>query len=74
MKSITLNKIEINNFKGISSLSIDFAKVTNIKGENVLGKTSIFDAFHGCYLTMSPTLAFINKNMINSVNKREKEV
>lgn len=45
MKTITLNKLEINNFKGISNLSIDFAKVTNIKGENALGKTSIFDAF-----------------------------
>lgn len=45
MKTITLNKLEINNFKGISNLSIDFGKVTNIKGENALGKTSIFDAF-----------------------------
>lgn len=45
MKTIILNKLEINNFKGISNLSIDFAKVTNIKGENALGKTSIFDAF-----------------------------
>ena len=45
MKTITLNKLEINNFKGISNLNIDFAKVTNIKGENALGKTSIFDAF-----------------------------
>lgn len=45
MKTITLNKLEINNFKGISKLEIDFSKVTNIKGENAIGKTSIFDAF-----------------------------
>lgn len=45
MKSVILKKIEINNFKGIKELSIDFSKVTNIYGENGLGKTSVFDAF-----------------------------
>ena len=45
MKTITLNKLVISNFKGINNLEIDFSKITNIKGENALGKTSIFDAF-----------------------------
>lgn len=45
MSSIFLRKLSIENFKGIRSLEIDFSKVTNIQGENALGKTSIFDAF-----------------------------
>lgn len=45
MKSIVLKRLEISNFKGIKELSIDFSKITNIYGENALGKTSIFDAF-----------------------------
>lgn len=45
MKSIFLNRLEISSFKGISELTIDFDKATNIYGENALGKTSIFDAF-----------------------------
>ncbi|WGX74856.1 ATP-binding protein [Paraclostridium bifermentans] len=46
MSSIFLRKLSIENFKGIRSLEIDFGKVTNIQGENALGKTSIFDAFN----------------------------
>ncbi|TQO56374.1 DUF2813 domain-containing protein, partial [Paraclostridium bifermentans] len=45
MSSIFLRKLSIENFKGIRSLEIDFSKITNIQGENALGKTSIFDAF-----------------------------
>lgn len=45
MSSIFLRKLSIENFKGIKELDIDFSKVTNIQGENALGKTSIFDAF-----------------------------
>lgn len=43
--NIELKDIKIINFKGIKDLSIDFGKVTNISGENGLGKTSIQDAF-----------------------------
>lgn len=45
MKTITLNQLVIQDFKGIKELNIDFSKTTNIYGENALGKTSIFDAF-----------------------------
>lgn len=45
MNSIFLKKLYIENFKGIKELNIDFTKVTNVKGENALGKSSIFDAF-----------------------------
>lgn len=42
---ITLKKLSLVNFKGISDLSIEFAEYTNIHGANGTGKTTIFDAF-----------------------------
>lgn len=35
----------LKNFKGITILTIDFEDITNIYGENKLGKTTIFDGF-----------------------------
>lgn len=43
--NIELKSIKIRNFKGITSLDIDFGQVTNIKADNAKGKTTIFDAF-----------------------------
>lgn len=45
MKNITLEKLELKNFKGIKDLTIDFASETNIYGKNATGKTTIFDSF-----------------------------
>lgn len=45
MQIIHLKKLIIENFKGIKRIDIDFDKVTNISGDNALGKTSIFDSF-----------------------------
>lgn len=45
MKKIILKRMEIKNFKGIKSLTIDFGKDTTISGDNGTGKTTIFDAF-----------------------------
>lgn len=45
MKAILLKSLDIENFKGVKELHIDFENVTNIFGENATGKTSIFDAF-----------------------------
>jgi len=45
MRTIELKRIELMNFKGIRALDIDFNQVTNIRGENATGKTTIFDAF-----------------------------
>ncbi|MDC2928347.1 AAA family ATPase [Clostridioides difficile] len=45
MKAILLKSINIENFKGIKELHIDFNNITNVFGENATGKTSIFDAF-----------------------------
>jgi DNA repair exonuclease SbcCD ATPase subunit len=44
MKTIELKNIELVNFKGIKSLSIDFEHNTDIFGANEGGKTTIFDA------------------------------
>ncbi|MCC0739372.1 DUF2813 domain-containing protein [Clostridioides sp. ZZV14-5902] len=45
MKAILLKSLDIENFKGIKELHIDFNNITNVFGENATGKTSIFDAF-----------------------------
>jgi len=45
MKKITLNRLDIKNFKGCSSNIIDFSNETTIKGANATGKTTIYDAF-----------------------------
>jgi DNA repair exonuclease SbcCD ATPase subunit len=43
----------MENFKGIKSLDVNFSNKTSIKGQNAVGKTTIFDAF---------TWLFFNKN------------
>ncbi|MBC8059297.1 MAG: AAA family ATPase [Clostridiaceae bacterium] len=45
MSGIKLKRLILKNFKGIKDLTIDFKNVTNIYGENKLGKTTIFDGF-----------------------------
>jgi hypothetical protein len=46
MKHITLDRLEISNFKGISQLEIDFShRRTSIYGDNATGKTTVYDAF-----------------------------
>ena len=42
---IHLDKITIENFKGIKSFETDFNGNTIIKGENGAGKTTVYDAF-----------------------------
>ncbi|MBS3993161.1 MAG: AAA family ATPase [Bacteroidetes bacterium] len=43
--SIAIKQITLKNFKGIRNLTINFNHVTNIFGENGIGKTTIFDGF-----------------------------
>lgn len=45
MKTISLLRLALLNFKGIRKLEVDFSKVTFIHGENATGKTTVFDAF-----------------------------
>ena len=42
---IKLVKLILKNFKGIKELTINFATLTTILGENATGKSTIFDAF-----------------------------
>ncbi|MGV8149669.1 MAG: hypothetical protein ACLKAK_07175 [Alkaliphilus sp.] len=43
--NIKLVSLTLKNFKGIKDLNVNFGSITNIKGRNKTGKTSIFDAF-----------------------------
>ncbi|EAF1178931.1 AAA family ATPase [Listeria monocytogenes] len=45
MKTIKLLKLQLENFKGIKELEIDFENRTSIYGANASGKTTILDAF-----------------------------
>ena len=42
---IKMQQIKMRNFKGITSLDVDFGDETSIWGDNGTGKTTIFDAF-----------------------------
>jgi len=47
--NIKINTLRLQNFKGIKELEINFKdKLTNIYGDNAVGKTTVFDAF--CWL------------------------
>lgn len=45
MKQIILKQLTLKNFKGIKDLTIDFTNLTNVKGDNGTGKSTIADAF-----------------------------
>ncbi|MCI8339238.1 MAG: AAA family ATPase [Lachnospiraceae bacterium] len=45
---IELKKIDMENFKKVAKLSIDFAHLTKIYGQNATGKTTVEDAFMWC--------------------------
>lgn len=42
---IKIKTLKLENFKGIKDLTIDFKDITNIYGDNAVGKTTIFDAY-----------------------------
>ena len=49
MKKVILKRLQLTNFKGIRSLTVDFSpEQTIIAGDNATGKTTIFDAFTWC--------------------------
>lgn len=45
MKNIILKSLELNHFKGIKHLTINFNHRTDVSGDNATGKTTLFDAF-----------------------------
>ena len=48
MKTVKIERIRLENFKGIRSLELDFGDMTEIRGRNATGKTTIVDAFTWC--------------------------
>lgn len=42
---IKLDKLTLNNFKGINKKEIEFTDKTNISGDNATGKSTVFDAY-----------------------------
>ena len=42
---IEIKSLQLENFKGIKSLSVEFSQNTDILGDNGTGKSTIFDAF-----------------------------
>ncbi|MCL1933567.1 MAG: AAA family ATPase [Candidatus Azobacteroides sp.] len=45
-KKVTIKQITLVNFKGIKSLTVNFGQVTEIRGANATGKSTIADAFN----------------------------
>lgn len=45
MKKIKLISLYLKNFKGIKELNTNFSDLTNIRGENATGKTTVLDGF-----------------------------
>ena len=50
MKKVLLHRLKLENFKGVRNLEADFTPdtVTEIRGRNGCGKSTIFDAFTWC--------------------------
>ncbi|NMH72812.1 AAA family ATPase [Bacillus sp. RO2] len=48
MKQIAFNKVVLTNFKNHTSLEVNFSDITNIRGKNGAGKSSIGDAATWC--------------------------
>lgn len=55
--NVKINSLEIENFKGIKQLKIDFGDKTKISGQNGVGKTTIADAYTWCIKDCSYSLA-----------------
>ncbi|WP_286910702.1 DUF2813 domain-containing protein [Clostridium sp. UBA1652] len=72
---IVLKSLKLKNFKGITALSINFSKVTNIFGENATGKTTIFDSFTWLLFNKdSQDRAKFDIQPLDSENKVEKMI
>lgn len=48
MKTITLQRMELRNFKGVESADYAFSELTNITGGNATGKSTIYEAYLWC--------------------------
>lgn len=64
---IRLKKLELNNFKGIKSLSLHFGDNSMISGANATGKTTVFDAF--CWLLFGKDSMGVEKFSIRPLDE-----
>lgn len=48
MKTITLQRMELRNFKGVESADYAFSEITHITGGNATGKSTIYEAYLWC--------------------------
>ena len=67
-----LKSLHMENFKGIKSLDVNFSNKTSIKGQNAVGKTTIFDAF--TWLLFNKNSAGEEKFNIRPLDKDNKRI
>ena len=67
-----LKSLHMENFKGIKSLDVNFSNKTSIKGQNAVGKTTIFDAF--TWLLFNKNSAGEEKFSVRPLDKDNKRI
>lgn len=67
-----LKSLHMENFKGIKSLDVNFSNKTSIKGQNAVGKTTIFDAF--TWLLFNKNSAGEEKFNVRPLDKYNKRI
>lgn len=67
-----LKSLHMENFKGIKSLDVNFSNKTSIKGQNAVGKTTIFDAF--TWLLFNKNSAGEEKFNVRPLDKDNKRI
>lgn len=67
-----LKSLHMENFKGIKSLDVNFSNKTSIKGQNAVGKTTIFDAF--TWLLFNKNSAGEEKFNVRPLDKNNKRI
>lgn len=67
-----LKSLHMENFKGIKNLDVNFSNKTSIKGQNAVGKTTIFDAF--TWLLFNKNSAGEEKFNVRPLDKDNKRI
>ena len=67
-----LKSLHMENFKGIKNLDVNFSNKTSIKGQNAVGKTTIFDAF--TWLLFNKNSAGEEKFNVRPLDKYNKRI
>lgn len=69
---LKIRSLHMENFKGIKSLDVNFSNKTSIKGQNAVGKTTIFDAF--TWLLFNKNSAGEEKFNVRPLDKNGKRI